>query len=870
MYTSRNIAACFAAAVILSGCCATPFADRVAYDTAVRNTPGTITLSDPKLFTREALISGRARDIKWINRLITDSEDSTKVVFKPELVREVEQITAMAAAIGLKFDPASALAYRRDKETGDIQHQMDVMKLQLQLDQLKRDADLVRANLDSQTAPVNEGVNKLSDPAAPNSTAISASAADQLKAAIDKLNTTLASRLDSDGKPAATATVTSSPFDDFRDRSAYRDMLKAAYNAAELDQLHDYANARLIRLNFQASVLPDRDNLQSLGAIQLHVIPPSPESEATQQFFRHWLEYINTNKNYRSGKNLNSQNQTIQELLLSGLFEKVDVLGIELLLPIVIDGDGRPQSPSLIYHRSHWQTAPNEEQKNYYGDKGAVTVLSTIHTQKTPKILGDICANKSIDKSDLIEQRIQEAADRGLSNEYIQLANTVALSIGNATILTDDLTAKINNAHNFRGQVLELMGEFSQCKAYSARLTTPLLWKALSKVTLPGDNKIRVYEIGPREQVQQVSTVARSASSLALAASLAASNPGSGIGAEAAASYSRQAMGRATALERVPSVVGYSQAGDSSFGWVLGPHAVLNAQGHIDMAQLLKTYDLSVDMSVPGWWPTLDLVVTTVWAPSPALIASGKLQTNKDNQNRITVPLVRNSADEFDSLTQVMLGQGPSVKIEDVQGGPINACDKSTLLITGPNIWRAKQVFILGQALGEDAITVTADMRGILVSVPAITPFPNGNFSKTLYVITPLGMSLPKDVTYVSEPSGDGCKPKKAQTDATSNDAVSISEVKPLEFVVPSPVHINVTGANLDKIVAVQLDGQPATTVTPSKDKKSLAVVFDEDSTKSVHVSDNIALDFFENDKTTGKPATKASKTIYVRTHNRK
>jgi len=246
----------------------------------------------------------------------------------------------------------------------------------------------------------------------------------------------------------------------------------------------------------------------------------------------------------------------------------------------------------------------------------------------------------------------------------------------------------------------------------------------------------------------------------------------------------------ATALERVPSVVGYSLAGDGSFGWVLGPRAVLNLKGHIDMAQLLKTYDLSVDMSVPGWWPTLDLEIATVWAPSPALITSGKLPINKGNQNPVTVPLVRNSADEFESLTQYMLGQDSRVTIEDIHGGPIDACDKSTLLITGKNIWRAKQVFVFGQVLGEEAITITTDMKGILVTVPAIGPLLNGNFSKTLNVITPLGMSAPKDVEYVPEPSGDGCKPKKAQTEEASKDLLSISEVKPLEFVVPSPVTI--------------------------------------------------------------------------------
>lgn len=850
------------AVFMLSGC-TTPFADRIAYDPQVRNAEGTITLSAPKLYTREALISERARDVKWINGLIKDSEDSAKVVFKPELVREVEQITSMAAAIGLKFDPTSELAYRRNKEAGDIQHEMSVLKLQLQLDQLKRDVELAREKFDSQTELVNEGLGKLGDSATQGSESPSPTATDQLKLTIEKLTTSLTSRLDAEGKSAAVSTVTSSPFDDFRDRSAYRDMLKAAQNSAGLDQLHDFNSGRLTRLNFQASVLPDSSNLQSLGAIQVSVVAPTHESKEMRDFFQHWLEYINTNKDYRSDAKLNTQNPSMQSLLLSGLFEKVDVLGVEVLLPITEDIFGRSDVPSNIYRRSSWDTANTIDDTNY---EQAISALSSIDKSKTDKTLTDLCNGSAVGGGSFINMQVQEADDRLISIGYIQLANMVAHSIGKPTVLTNDITAKINRAANLREQALNLMFELPQCDARSEYLRRAITWKVLSDTVLPRSEKIRIYEIGPREQVQQISTVARSANSLALAASIAAANPGSGVGAEAAASYSRQTMGRATAIERVPSVVGYSQTSDSVFGWVLGPHAVLNARGRIDMEQLLKTYDLFVDMSVPGWWPSLTLMVTTAWAPSPALIASGNLPIGR-NHKQIVVPLASNSADKYDSLTQYFTGDDRSVVIQDIKGGPVNACDKSNLLITGANIWRAKQIVVLGQVLEEDAITISADMKGILLSVPPVIPLKNGNNSKALYVITPLGMSKPKDVEYISDPSGESCKPKKPNSEEAPKDAVSISELTPQEFVIPSNVRINIAGTNLSKIVAVQLAGQPAKTVEPASDGKSLVVVFEEGNTKSIHESDNAPLKFFEKDKTTGKPSTTASVTKYVRIH---
>ena len=205
----------------------------------------------------------------WLNQLL---ESSKTIDFKPEIARDVEQITAFAGALGLSFDPAAALNYRRASETGDIQQQIQVAKLQLQLDQLKRDAELVRSKFASQTDPVNAslGAASASAPAAAVSANVSASV-EQFKAAVDKLSASLATRLDIEGKPPTIAQTSINPADAFRDRSAYRDLLKSARNAVSLDDLHDSGGSALIRLNFQASVLPDRETSNIPGVIQMKI-----------------------------------------------------------------------------------------------------------------------------------------------------------------------------------------------------------------------------------------------------------------------------------------------------------------------------------------------------------------------------------------------------------------------------------------------------------------------------------------------------------------------------------------------------------------------------------------------------------------------
>src|SRR4051812_37964956 len=92
-------------AVLLSGAglsgCATPFAQDSGMDWTPRYGAGTITLSDPKMYRREALINERNEEVAWLDHQL---DISKTMEFKPEVVRELETISAFSAALGLSFD----------------------------------------------------------------------------------------------------------------------------------------------------------------------------------------------------------------------------------------------------------------------------------------------------------------------------------------------------------------------------------------------------------------------------------------------------------------------------------------------------------------------------------------------------------------------------------------------------------------------------------------------------------------------------------------------------------------------------------------------------------------------------------------------
>src|SRR5215207_8126950 len=99
-----RVSFCVAAALALAAC-STPYADRLsAIDWTAQPSAGTITVSQPRLYRRASLINERRLDVDWLNQLL---DGSKTIDFKPEIAREVEQITTFAAALGLSFDPAA-------------------------------------------------------------------------------------------------------------------------------------------------------------------------------------------------------------------------------------------------------------------------------------------------------------------------------------------------------------------------------------------------------------------------------------------------------------------------------------------------------------------------------------------------------------------------------------------------------------------------------------------------------------------------------------------------------------------------------------------------------------------------------------------
>lgn len=835
--------------IALSGCMSGRTGS-IRYESAVRNARGTIALSDPKLYSRETLITERARDLAWLDRLIEESGDPTKVVFKPSLYREIELVTVLSASLGLKFDPAAALANQRSKALGETQQEYDQLKLQLQLDQLRTDAALFRKKLADQTEVATAGLGTSATGAPSTTSAVAAPDAGTLLTAIDGLVTSLNARMSAASAPIGKTEASSSPIDDFQDRLAYRNMLKAARNATGWDELQDAGNNRLIRLNFQATVVPEPGNSRALGAVQLKI----GGGTFAPEYLNAWLRWINTSEPWRNGGNV--ERATIDALVASGDFEIARYPGpggagrVDVLMPVLVGESEFDVSPDDVRLRADWTNADDTDQTN------ADNLLSQLLPDG--KALNALCKTRS---PTLLSRVLDRAQAREQTRALTEMVNKVYFDLKLPLPVTSIATKYRLDQRN-HVTLLGAMAKDPDCGWLGARypIARDLRWKLEKNEAFGRNAQVRIYEVGPREQMQQVSTVARSATSLSLAASIAASLPQAGVGASVGAGYRRDLMTRASALDRVPEVVGYSVAGSGTFGWVFGPRATTDEKGRAAVEQLLRSYELSVDLSIPSWWSQMDVAVVKAWAPSPQLLVDGELAADVGGKGsagrdgKILVPLPAAVAD-YQAFTQFLQKDGTrGVEISaPIAGGPVNACAATTLIIRGRNLWRADRVVLLGTSLGRDAIALSSEMQGIIVTVPAIPAIPGESShaaDRNIHVFTPFGQAQAA-VTYQPSPSGDACKPKPA-ADAT---APTTSSVEPASIVVPSTISLDVKGTNLAGVVSVKLGRQPGVIATPRPaDGKSISIVFDEKATSGIDVG-VAKLEFFAKDgKSVGTP----------------
>ncbi len=572
--------------------------------------PASILVSGPKLYSRAALINERNQEVVYLEQQLANAASET---FAPQLLREFEQIKAVALSLSAKLDPAAGINFSNSLEVAELKQDIARTQLEMELESVKRDLELLRDQIASRTQPVTQpgAGGSVAAPTVSGSVAVDPAAVSTITTRIDKLIQTVTSRLTATAPRAATSAA--HPLEIFEEWQAYRARIQRAINAVALDELHDLDGNSLYRFQFDATVLPPK-SFTGFGVVEVAVEPPDlklavddqanpAETERTSsldgdqvspvdRLYPDWLERVAQRLNSRIGEDqgdLVTLNMGTTGLLFELIYVALPLPGKEGQCPPQLLS--RPPTtsdcavlylPVSPYHKygvleNLGSILPEQEESLRIVER----VLDVVRSEpdRIPP-LGSSCM-----AFETAPAEWNDALDYALSQ---QLANTLFKGPISTNLLSaaevwrrspSDSPADVGRlALQLIGQIREQRFEhFSKTKAFLMKLIeaqeaceTEILdfVRGRSIPTAPpkfvdairsldSTTKTDVYAISPREITQRISTAARAAQAFDLAASISASIPSTGLGLGVGGGVSRSVGGKLDALERNPLAVGY-------------------------------------------------------------------------------------------------------------------------------------------------------------------------------------------------------------------------------------------------------------------------------------------------------------------------
>jgi hypothetical protein len=766
----RGLWACAAVAVLVGcdGLGKTPFALQLnAVDESRPQQPAAITISDPQIYSRSTLENDRRRQAELIKALLSGSykavtkDNGFDYSFEPTIVRDLVNSAALVAEVRAAFNPtAGAQAERAEAEAAAASDQ--------RVDAIRSGDVTVNANSDPQGA--DGGESEIPEDRL-------AEIQQKLDLLVERNDTLLTSLAERAGERGAKKTgVKATPLEQFRDLQAFRAELRQALSEVELDDLHDYAGNALYRLQFMATVMPG-SHKDKFGVARLTYLPPLLDDGDILNLYRDWLVHLSRRMNpVLPEPRFEHENATPTRLQSAGLVRVVKFQGCGrdtlIAVPYLRTDNAKTlrntfdttsytiaseTAPYTIASETAPKTVRQHLASEFHLHDGVFDPWVLRHLQSIlPWLAGEYGAG-SCDRARIasITEKLGRVL-RGMRSAVesdTRLLDAFDEPLSAPTAFSDLIAAEtdaVRKTVDDAGKV-----EDERMKGAIAMETIPSVTKfvnygAPSSKVVPKGIKIAkgrayAYATIPIERSQGLSTIARSANSLQLALSLAATVPTAGSSGGLDIGYTRSAAGNVEALERAPLVIGFADrraplerltrasadplyAADVQVpqsGWVFGPAARVNADDNtLELMHTVASHRVAADVSLPGWWPRARIVLETAWIGN--WHDTGRPLRLEDEagegyyREHFDVVLPRNAAD-FDGLTNLLMSLtvghvAQRAEVTHIEPFNVSACARTVdFVIRGANIWRSTEVRLAGYPA--EQVRVLPDMDGVSATV---------------------------------------------------------------------------------------------------------------------------------------------------------
>jgi hypothetical protein len=805
----------FSAAVL--GCSTTkPSIDAIDYGTP--QMAAQILIGDPQIYSRASLINDRRADIDYLQQLLdnsaVDKAGKSVVAFSAQIIRDLKTVEAVSANFGLDLSKTVP----GQSSIQDLNQQIAVARLKSQLAVLEKQIEGIQAaELPKVTVPAPDVSQTVNPPATTNPMPPDVSG---LQASIKNIQAHLK---DLSTVSSVTATTPSAyaaladPRDDFEDRQAYRRDIRAALAAAELDDVHDRGGNALYRLQFQVTTLPPNGETKKWGAAKLQVLPPPLRWDEIEAKYYNWLAYMTNNLSVGSpnvsvspSASAKKHNYGYDHYLVQlggrGYFNIIDLFS--------------PDSESSQYFCFTHSSATESQLRwvdaidNLGNSPGFVSTTNISYTKiGTYAIPIDTFDNLFLNPATQCSAFPANGSTTFLDPSRWLPADKVRFIL--STIGAFDSANRLSRGFD-KGAYSPGATQFGRETTEDAHLRTklvpPAFCEALVKrqsfergcgwildsrtlaVAAGGDAEsddyaIKTYSVSPTEVAQRLGVTTEATQSLQTALSVAAQ-----LSAVAKASTDvgrvNQADARAEALSRQPLVVGFSgfdgEPAKGYFGWLFGPRFSIDESVNLQLRQLVRSYGVSADISVPGWWSSIRLESRTAWvgnwSSSPEQVI-----VSKDAELSTRIVYLPSGDAAYDALTDFIAAktwgqQNSRIFVSYVSPDVVPSCAQTiTFQIGGTSIWRASNIY-LGGAKAK-TISVLPAMNGVLATfamsevIGSHVTADRAVQSVPLVVSAEQGSADPLEVTVVGTKGSDGDSACAASVSAATNSGFVSSTV---------------------------------------------------------------------------------------------
>ncbi len=717
-----------------------------------------ILVGDPQVISRETLINDRVRELDHLSVLIRESKD---VTFIPQLSRDLAVISSLALELGISFNPPTGAAFVRNEDIESTKSQIELVKLRNELNQLKGLVETDPGSTALDPTSVSPGVTEgVTDPPVVSIESKLAAAITSATKILNDLETT------SGTKTARKSQLSASPEEHFEDLNAYRARLRQRESEVRLDDVHDANGNTLYRLQFHATLLPGEVK-NKYGVLDFEILKPKVTDAEIQSLYDLWLNGLMMRTISPTAEEIEGE-RLLSALLKQGFFKRVFISDvptrsggkIELIL-FTNPGDYETIL-KMLEPDGICEYLPKVTENN-------LRIFNAAGSQKQELLRADakrvISSLNSLHGIEVFISTIKQLNDNIINVPTEAFLDKLEICIVDAILAAKDII-KDTDEENVRTEVPKaFMDKFKGTEEFWA-------------------GEAYTYQAQPTERVQRISSLASAANSLQMAMSLAATLPVHGVGIQAGAGATRTAVGMVDALERSPTVIGYTDRNSVNtkltttaphFGYVFGPRAILDAKSNtLEYRQIPASHAIYADISVPIWWPSLTLKIRRAWAGN---WHEGKTVLAANTGGTAIKVRLLPQRYNLDLIMRYITSENPLLNfsekpyIERVTPDKVYTCtERIEFLVKGKHLWRNARAYLRGKR--HDTLDVLPDMNGIVVGfdIQSLPKIPEGEKNTDLYVWTSFGYdNYPIEI--IDKGSGEPCE--TSQTSPSCNDGAN-------------------------------------------------------------------------------------------------